>query len=163
MDSGCGAIWICRPTSNKPHAASNVFDWLNKIIYVQYNTYAVCITYMLHQMTLSCCSDVLKKFCAYLLYSYELYCWYISYIVGMGWGHFITISLNCMMALSDKNIFRVTDPFWGKYTGRCSIPLTEASDVEHWWYLWSEPEQKVEQVIETLVICDAIAPIMTSL
>ena len=43
------------------------------------------------------------------------------------------------------------------------IPLTKASDAELWCFLWSAPEQTVEQTIETPVICDAIVLIMTSL
>ena len=41
------------------------------------------------------------------------------------------------------------------------IPLTKANDAER--FLWSAPEQTVEQTIETPVIWDAIAHIMTSL
>ena len=43
------------------------------------------------------------------------------------------------------------------------IPLTKASDTERWCFLWSTPEQTAEQTIETPVIWDAIALIMTSL
>ena len=41
--------------------------------------------------------------------------------------------------------------------------LTKASDVELWCCLWSSPEQTAEQTIETAVIWDAVALIMTSL
>ena len=58
----------------------------------------------------------------------------------------------------DGNIFRVTGTLWGESTGQW-IPLTKASDAER----WSAPEQTVEQTIETHVIWDAIALIMTSL
>ena len=37
------------------------------------------------------------------------------------------------------------------------------SDAGLWWYLWSAPEQTIGQIIETPVISDAIAPILTSL
>ena len=43
------------------------------------------------------------------------------------------------------------------------IPLTKASDLELWCFLWSAPNQAVEQTIGTPVIWDAIAPIMTLL
>ena len=43
------------------------------------------------------------------------------------------------------------------------IPLTKASDVELWCFLWSAPEQTLEQTIEMRVIWDAIMLIMTSL
>ena len=41
--------------------------------------------------------------------------------------------------------------------------LAKASDAELWCFLWSVSEQKFEQTIETPVIWDAIAPIMTSM
>ena len=41
--------------------------------------------------------------------------------------------------------------------------LTKASDAELWCFPWSAPEQTVKQTIETPVIWDAIALIMTSL
>ena len=66
-----------------------------------------------------------------------------------------------MMTSSNGNIFRVTGPLWGESTGDRRIPLTKASDAELWCFLWSE--QTVEQTIETTVIWDAIAPIMTLL
>ena len=43
------------------------------------------------------------------------------------------------------------------------IPSQRARDAELRCFLWSAPEQMVEQTIETLVIWDAIALIMTSL
>ena len=52
---------------------------------------------------------------------------------------------------------------WGESTGHRWIPLTKASDAEFWCFLWPAPEQTVEQTIETPVIWDAIALIMTSL
>ena len=62
-----------------------------------------------------------------------------------------------MMTLSNGNIFRVTGPLWGEFTGDQWIPLTKASDAGIWCIVWSAPEQTVEQTIETLVIWDAIA------
>ena len=59
--------------------------------------------------------------------------------------------------------FRVTGPLWGESTGHWWIPLTKASDVELWYFLWYVQEQSIEQTIETPVILDAIALIMTSL
>ena len=43
------------------------------------------------------------------------------------------------------------------------IPLKKASEVELWGFLWSGPEQTVEQTMETSVIWDVIALIVTSL
>ena len=68
-----------------------------------------------------------------------------------------------MMTSSDGNIFRVTGPLWWEFTGHRWIPLTKASDMELWYFLWSAPEQTVEQTMETPVIWDAISLIMTSL
>ena len=68
----------------------------------------------------------------------------------------------CIIASSNGNIFR----YWllcGEFTGHPWIPLTKASDAELWSFLWSAPEPTVEQTIETPVIWDAIAVIMTSL
>ena len=49
-------------------------------------------------------------------------------------------------------------------TGHRWIPLIlKAGDAELWCFLKSAPKQTVEQTIETLVILDAIALIMTSL
>ena len=44
---------------------------------------------------------------------------------------------------------------------RCD--LINASDAEFWYFLWSAPEPTVEPTIETSMIWDAIAVIMTSL
>ena len=52
---------------------------------------------------------------------------------------------------------RVTDPLWGECTGH------QASDVERWYFLWSAPEQTVEQSIKTSVIRYTIALITTPL
>ena len=61
------------------------------------------------------------------------------------------------------NIFCVTGPLCWEFTGNRCIPLTKASDAELWCFLWSAPEQTAEKTIETPVIWDAFAPIMTSL
>ena len=57
-----------------------------------------------------------------------------------------------LLALSDENP-----------PGHRWIPLTKTSDTELWYFLWSMPEQTVEQTIETSVISNAIPLIMTSL
>ena len=75
----------------------------------------------------------------------------------------LTDFIPLLMTSSNGNIFRLTGPLWGEFTGRRWIPLTKASDAELWCFLWSEPEQTVDQIIERLVIWDAMAPIMTSL
>ena len=49
----------------------------------------------------------------------------------------------CMVTLSNGNIFRVTGPLCGEFTGHRLIPLTKASDAELWCFLWSAPKQTV--------------------
>ena len=73
------------------------------------------------------------------------------------------VTLGIMMTSSNGNIFRVTGPLWGEFTGHrefpSQTPVTRDFDVFLWW----APEQTVEQTSETPVICDDIALIMTSL
>ena len=45
-----------------------------------------------------------------------------------------------MMTSSNGNIFRVSGPLCGEFTGHRWIPLTKASDAEHWCFLWNAPE-----------------------
>ena len=54
-------------------------------------------------------------------------------------------------------------PFERESPGHRWIPLTKSSDEELWCFLWSAPEQTVKQTIETPVIWNAIALIITSL
>ena len=61
------------------------------------------------------------------------------------------------------HIFRVTGPLWGEFTSHRWFPLTKASDAELGNFLWSAPEQTVDLTIDTPVIWDTIALIMTSL
>ena len=68
-----------------------------------------------------------------------------------------------MMTSSNGNIFRDTGPLWGELIGQRRIHLTKACDAEFWWVFLSSPEQTVAQTIDTQVIWDAIALIMTSL
>ena len=42
-----------------------------------------------------------------------------------------------MMTSSNGNIFRVTGPLCGEFTGHLWIPLTKASDAKLWYFLWS--------------------------
>ena len=53
-------------------------------------------------------------------------------------------------------------PFVGEFTGHRWISRPKACDAELWCFLWSAPEQIVEQTIAALVIWDAIVLIMTS-
>ena len=54
-------------------------------------------------------------------------------------------------------------PFVRESTGHRWIPLTKSRNAEPWYFLRSAPEQAIEQTLETQVIWDAIALIMTSL
>ena len=47
------------------------------------------------------------------------------------------------MTSSNGNIFRVTGPLCGEFTGHRCILITKASDAELWYFLWSAPEQMV--------------------
>ena len=51
----------------------------------------------------------------------------------------------------------------GNSPGHRWIPLAKASDAELWCFLWSAPDQTVGVTVETSVIWDAVALIMTSL
>ena len=68
-----------------------------------------------------------------------------------------------MMTSSYGNIFCVTGPLWGESTRHRWItftkPVTRSSDV----FFGQHRKKKIEQAIETQVIWDAIALIMTSL
>ena len=49
-----------------------------------------------------------------------------------------------MMTSSNENIFRVTVPLCGKFTGHRWTPLTNASDAEFWCFLWSVSEKAIK-------------------
>ena len=49
------------------------------------------------------------------------------------------------MTSSNGNIFRVTGPLCGEFTGDRWIPRTNASDAEL-WFLWSAPEYIEEKI-----------------
>ena len=88
--------------------------------------------------------------------------WWLSSFVDIDM-HFENEYVKNMMTSSNGNIFCVTGPLWGESTGHRWIPLTKASDVQLWCFLWSAPEQTIEQTIKTPVIWDAIMLIMMSL
>ena len=64
-----------------------------------------------------------------------------------------------MMTSSKCNIFRVTGPQGGEFTGHWWIPLTKTSDATLWCFLCWMPEQTVEQTVELRVICDALCDV----
>ena len=59
--------------------------------------------------------------------------------------------------------FSITDPLWGESTGHRWIPSQRPVTRSFDFFLWSAPEQTYDQTIETPVIWDTIALIMTSL
>ena len=78
------------------------------------------------------------------------YC-FINMVMGSRWDHRME-TFSVLLALCDRDS-----------TGHRWIPLTKANNAELWCLFWSAPDQTVEQTIETSVIWDAIALIMTSL
>ena len=83
--------------------------------------------------------------------------------VNLHLGLNVLIYFISMVTSSNKNIFRVTGLLWRETTGHRWIPLTKLVMRNLWCFLWYAPEQMVEQTIETPLIWDAIALIMTSL
>ena len=56
----------------------------------------------------------------------------------------IKVRYRTMMTSSNGNIFRVTGPLCGKFTGPGEFPAQRASYAELWCFLWSASEQTVE-------------------
>ena len=78
--------------------------------------------------------------------------WFVSYLLVYTWNtplHYPhAANAGCVLAgvapvlmktQSNGNIFRVTGPLCGEFTGHPWIPRTEASDAELWCFLWSAP------------------------
>ena len=59
-------------------------------------------------------------------------------------SHWWKFHQNDMMTSSNGNIFRVTGPLRGEFTGHRWIPRTKASDAELWCFLWLAPEWSIE-------------------
>ena len=62
----------------------------------------------------------------------------------IAFNHLTNRSPCSMMTSSNRNIFRVTGPLCGEFTGHRWIPLTKASEEELCCFLWSAPELTVE-------------------
>ena len=92
--------------------------------------------------------------------------WYhaICCLCGMGlcpmrWANGICCEFGFMTTSSNGNVFRVTGPLWGEFTGHRWIPLAKASDAGLWCFRWSAPEKTAEQITEsplrmTLLSCN---------
>ena len=65
--------------------------------------------------------------------------WDTIYPIVDGSGFIITSSNGC--------IFFVFSPLRGEFIGHRWIPLSKATDGDLWCFLWSAPEQTVEQTI----------------
>ena len=82
----------------------------------------------------------------------------LTFRVGRGcvlWSQRLNVTLSCH--------FPRYWPFVRGPTGHWWIPLTGASDVQLWRFLWSAPRETVKQTMEAPVIWDAIAQIRASL
>ena len=62
-----------------------------------------------------------------------LYCWHKSTKWHLWFGY-------VMLTSSNENIFRVTGPLCGEFTGDRWIPHTKATNAELWCFLWSVSE-----------------------
>ena len=81
-----------------------------------------------------------------------------------GRGISSALTLEIPQVYTNPSIYHCRPTFFmTSCTGYRWIPLRKVSDAQLWCFLWYAPEQIVEQTIETLLIWDAIAPIMTSL
>ena len=54
------------------------------------------------------------------------------------------LEVDFMMTATNGNIFRVTGPLCGEFTGHLWIPLTEDSYVVLWCFLLSSPDKAVK-------------------
>ena len=91
--------------------------------------------------------------------------WILIVCLLVGEQHRVSIMGACRLAAivgtTHGNKCKHFTRYWPFMRGIHRSP--KASDAELWCYLWSAPEQTVEQTIETPVIWGAIALIMTSL
>ena len=87
-----------------------------------------------------------------------------EYFIYIAWGSGRVRIFIAMMMSSNGNIFRVTGPLWGESTGDPWIPLTKASDMELWCFLWSEPEQRFSKCLRCqwfeMSLCSLWRPVM---
>ena len=113
---------------------------------------------MIHE-TVRCCFECAHRFKGLITYRWSKHCTPKDYLPSVS---ICVHQIWCVMMMSSNgNIFRVTGPLWRKSTGHRWIPFTKASDAELWCFLWPAPEQTAEKMIETPVIWDAIAFVMT--
>ena len=119
---------------------------------------AELIPKMIHE-TVRRCFECAYRFKGLITYRWSKHCTPKDYLPSVS---ICVHQIWCVMMMSSNgNIFRVTGPLWRKSTGHRWIPFTKASDAELWCFLWPAPEQTAEKIIETPVIWDAIAFVMT--
>ena len=83
------------------------------------------------------------EICTVSLWFYHLSGW--IHVVNSEHRELSWCQLCCnIMTLSIGNIFHFTGPLCREFTSHQWIPLTKASNVELWCFLWSVPEQMVE-------------------
>ena len=70
--------------------------------------------------------------------------------------------IQCIMTSSNVNIFRVTGPIV-RVIHRWPVDSPQKVQWRGAFFLWSSPQKMTEQTVETWVIWDAIAIILTSL
>ena len=101
---------------------------------------------------------ILRRGQIYLLFNFVEAGGITKWMLGLelSWTHH-------MMTSSNGNIFRVTGPLCGEFTGHRWIPCTKASDAKLWCFLWTVLGQTFQWTIVMPVIWDAIGLIMTSL
>ena len=101
-----------------------------------------------------CCKVIILYIYIYMLCNVIIFFFHANSI-GRIWGD--------MMMSSNGNIFCITGLCEGNppVTGRS--PLIKASYAERWCFLWSMPEQTLEQTIEMPVIWRTMVFIMTLL
>ena len=154
---------IHRGPVNSPHkwpVARKMFPFDDAIM----NLYLGCVYVHLiwnYNVSDSDCCVIIH---VYFMYEVNVVVENSSHMFGRTRYEMFSFSSNSdfMMTSSNGNIFRVTGPLCGEFTGHRWISLTTASDAELWCFLWSAPEQTIEQTLETPVIWDVSALIMTS-
>ena len=83
--------------------------------------------------------------CHNVWYRYVVYNIIKCIILNRHWSWYQCLGIVVfMMTSSNGNIFRVTGPLCGEFTGHWGIPLTKASDAELWCFLSSVPKLTVQ-------------------
>ena len=78
---------------------------------------------------------------------YWIWKWDMAEMIGAIWfsSLYRCLFIPYMMTSSNGNVFRVTGPLCGEFTGDRWIPLTKVSDVELWRFLWSVQDKRLSK------------------